>query len=393
MTFGEIKALNPDPVLAITGRFRADTRVRKMDLGVGMYRNSAGQTPVFDAVKQAEKILVREQSSKSYLGSDGDPDFVRLLAAEACGWSAVSGLQTVGGTGALRLAAELLANTKPGRRIWMGVPTWPNHLPIFAAARLDVAPVSLLDPATQRYRPGVLLEALQDASPGDAVLLHGCCHNPTGIDPDPAFWADAVRVIAARGLVALVDTAYQGLGQGWQEDGLGLRCLAGHIPHLLVAYSCDKNFGLYRERVGALLVAGSAPAENNVLLSHLTTLARANYSMPPDHGAAVVRVILENDSLRQAWRTELSGMRIRIRDLRAALAARGRIGGIELADLATGNGMFAMLPLSSTEIDLLQTEHAIYMAHSGRINIAGLGEHQIDRFVAALGAVQLKSAA
>jgi aromatic-amino-acid transaminase len=393
MPFGHLETLTPDPVLAITGRFRADPRAWKMDLGVGVYRNSAGQTPVFEAVKQAETLLAREQSSKSYLGSDGDPDFVRRMAAEACTWNAVAGLQTVGGTGALRLAAELLALTKPGRRIWMGVPTWPNHLPIFTAAVLDVAPVPLLDRATQRHRPGVILDALRDADPGDAVLLHGCCHNPTGIDPDLSFWTDAARIITARGLVPLVDMAYQGLGQDWTEDGLGLRCLAERVPHLLVAYSCDKNFGLYRERVGALWVSGSTPAQTRVLVSHLTALARANYSMPPDHGAAVVRVILENAPLRQAWRAELSGMRTRVRGLRTALAAHGRIGAVDLSDLATGNGMFAMLPLSVAQIDLLQTDHAIYMAHSGRINIAGLAEHQIDRFVAALGAVQIKNAA
>jgi aromatic-amino-acid transaminase len=393
MTFADLNILTPDPVLAITGRFRADTRARKMDLGVGVYRNSTGQTPVFEAVKEAETFLAREQSTKAYLGSDGDPDFVRLLAAEACSWTAAAGLQTVGGTGALRLAAELLAGTKPSRRIWMAVPTWPNHLPIFTAARLDVASVPLLDSGTQRYRPGAFLDALRDAAPGDAVLLHGCCHNPTGIDPDLSFWHDAARLITARNLVPLVDMAYQGLGQGWNEDGLGLRLLAERVPHLLVAYSCDKNFGLYRERVGALLVAGSTSTETNVLVSHLTALARANYSMPPDHGAAVVRVILESESLTRAWRAELSGMRSRIRGLRNALAAHGRVGAVDLGDLAAGNGMFAMLPLSVAEIDLLQTEHAIYMAHSGRINIAGLAEHQVGRFVDALGAVQIKSAA
>jgi aromatic-amino-acid transaminase len=393
MTFGNLSALPADPLLAIMGRFRADTRARKMDLGVGVYRNSAGQTPVFEAVKHAETTLAREQSTKSYRGSDGDPEFVRLLAAEACGERAMTGLQTVGGTGALRLAAELLAYTRPGRRIWMGVPTWPNHLPIFSAARLDVVPVTLLDPNTQRYRPRALLDALRDATPGDAVLLHGCCHNPTGIDPDRSYWEDAARIMTARGLVPLVDMAYQGLGQGWNEDGLGLQHLAERVPHLLLAYSCDKNFGLYRERVGALLVAGSTPAQTNVLVSHLTALARANYSMPPDHGAAVVRVILESDSLTRAWRAELSDMRSRIRGLRTALAAHGRIGAVDLGELAAGNGMFAMLPLSIAEIDLLQTEHAIYMAHSGRINIAGLAEQQIERFVDALGAVQIKSAA
>jgi aromatic-amino-acid transaminase len=364
-----------------------------MDLGVGVYRDSRGDTPVFGAVKLAEKYLVEAQSTKTYLGSEGDPAFVALLAAQAFQWTGAAGVQTVGGTGALRLAGDLLACTKPGRRIWMGLPTWPNHLPIFAAAGLRAATVDLLEATTGRYRPEKLLEALRDAAPGDAVLLHGCCHNPTGVDPRGDFWERAAELIVARGLVPLVDVAYQGLGQGWDEDGAGLRLLAQRVPDLLVAYSCDKNFGLYRERVGALFIAGASANERQMLCNQVVALARTSYSMPPDHGAAVVRMILEDQELTRNWRAELDGMRRRIRRLRTALADHGRIGSVDLRPLAEGQGMFAMLPVSVAEIDLLQTEFGIYMPHSGRINIAGLAEDHVDRFVDALRAAQCRSAA
>jgi aromatic-amino-acid transaminase len=392
VSFDDLPIMAPDPILALMRRFRADTRPRKMDLGIGVYRDARGRTPVFAAVKSAERHLLETQETKAYLGSEGDLDFVALLGAEALQWRTAAGLQTVGGTGALRLAAELLASTGC-RRIWMGVPSWPNHLPLFVASGLRVATVELFDVATQRYCPAALLEALQDADPGDAVLLHGCCHNPTGVDPQPGFWDSIADVIIARELVPLVDVAYQGLGRGWAEDGAGLRSLAQRVPNLFVAYSCDKNFGLYRERVGALFVARAAAAETQKLCAHLAARARTHYSMPPDHGAAIVRVILQDQALTRLWRAELDGMRRRILDLRAALARHGRIGAVDLKPLADGQGMFALLALSAAQIDVLQLEFGIYMAHSGRINIAGMAPEQVDRFVDALHVVQRQNAA
>jgi len=404
VTFGLLEPPLADPLLALMARFRADTRLRKIDLGVGVYRDARGATPVFAAVKAAERQLLRDQDTKAYLGVEGDLEMVNLLGAEALNRPRLPGLQTVGGTGALRLAAELLATTRTRRRIWLGMPTWPNHVPIFTAAGLAVATVDLCDGATRTPRPAALLEALRRAAPGDAVLLHACCHNPTGIDPEPGFWDELAAVIVARELVPLVDMAYQGLGCGWSEDGAGVEQLVDTVPTLLVAYSCDKNFGLYRERVGALfvagaehgaasdLVAGSEHGHTDVLLRHLTHLARANYSMPPDHGAAVVRTILADAALTVLWRAELDAMRKRIALLRRTLAAYGRIGAIDLASLAGGHGMFAMLPLSPPQIDALEREHGIYLAQSGRINIAGLPE-SMTRVIDALGAVQRQHAA
>jgi aromatic-amino-acid transaminase len=399
VAFANLTPLAPDPVLALMERFRTDPRVRKMDLGVGMYRDARGETPVFAAVKLAEKRLLEEQPSKSYLGSGGDQDFVARLGAlvfDSPGnprSTRMAGLQTVGGTGALRLASDLLASSVPGRRIWLPAPTWPNHAQIFAASGLQVMTLELFDPATGSYGFEGLLSALRAAEPGDAVLLHGCCHNPTGVDPSPGFWVAVAEQITARGLVPLVDLAYQGMGRGWDEDGSGLRCLAERAPQLLVAYSCDKNFGLYRERVGALFVAGRVARETALLGNHLQALARANYSMPPDHGASVVRIILEDETLLGLWAAELERMRMRIHQLRAALAAHGRLGAVDLGLLKHGQGMFALLPISPQEVDLLNADFGIYMARSGRINIAGLAEDEIERFVMALRNVQRKTAA
>jgi aromatic-amino-acid transaminase len=430
MAFGELAAHPPDGVLALMQRFRVDSRSWKMDLGVGVYRDAYGSSPVFAAVKLAERLLLESQNTKTYLGSEGDPEFVQRLKAEALDGTAgerLVGVQCVGGTGALRLAAELLAQTQTGRRLWMGLPSWPNHLPICAAARLATQTVDLSDPATAGYRPEALLDALQGepnalgerdtvhperparpdspaladspgrsaagAQPGDAVLVHACCHNPTGVDGGLPFWERLADIVIERRLVPVVDMAYQGLGRGWDEDAAGVRLLAARVPHLLVAYSCDKNFGLYRERVGALFMQGANAAESHRLFDHAVAIARANYSMPPDHGAATVRTILESGALRASWRNELDGMRTRLRELRAALAARGRVGCVDLSTLARGDGLFAVLPLSGVQIDRLQSDHAIYLAPSGRINIAGLAAERIDAFVDALRAVQRKHAA
>jgi len=392
VSFGSLSPASNDPLLALIGQFRADTRARKLDLGVGVYRDAEGQTPIFAAVKHAERRSAEEQSTKCYLGCEGDPEFVRLLGRQVFGHSCARGLQTVGGTGALRLAADLLARNNPKCRIWIALPTWPNHLPILQEAGLQAMSVDTYDVERHLFRPERLLDALANAAPGDAVLLHACCHNPTGIDPDMAFWTNIADIMVARGLIALVDSAYQGLGQGWIEDGAGLNALVERVPHVLVAYSCDKNFGLYRERVGALFVAGTQRDDAKLLCNHLSALARTSYSMPPDHGAAIVRLILQDAALTQRWAAELDTMRARMRGLRVALAERGRVGAVDLNALRQGNGMFAMLALDPRDIPRLQCEFGIYLAPNGRMNIAGLAEKNIDLFIDALSAVQCGTA-
>jgi aromatic-amino-acid transaminase len=387
MRFATLTRQPDDPLLRIIGQHAADPRPGKIDLGVGVFRDEAGHTPVMTAVKAAEARLLADQASKSYLGPEGDVGFVRALAslviADAVATDRVVGLQTPGGTGALRLAAEVLARAGVAR-IWIGSPSWANHAPLFRLAGVEPAMIPCFDLTTQTFDLDGFLAGLGDAAEGDAVLLHGCCHNPIGIDPDAAGWAAIARHVAERALLPVVDLAYQGLGDGFEVDANGARTILSAVPECLLAYSCDKNFGLYRERTGALFAVSPDAETGGVVLSNLLSLARANWSMPPDHGAAIVRIILEDEGLTAEWRDELETMRQRLASLRAALAAGGRIGTIDLGAVAHGKGMFATLPLSPAQVEWLRDRHAIYMAGSGRINIAGFNTAAVATFHDAL---------
>ncbi|WP_343525908.1 aromatic amino acid transaminase [Sphingomonas sp.] len=387
MRFATLTRQPDDPLLRIIGQHAADPRPDKVDLGVGVFRDEEGHTPVMTAVKAAEARLLAEQPSKSYLGPEGDKGFVRALAtlvlADTVAADRVVGLQTPGGTGALRLAAELLARAGVAR-IWIGSPSWANHAPLFKQAGVEPALIPCYDLTSQMFDLDGFLAGLDKAAEGEAVLLHGCCHNPIGIDPDATGWQAIADYVARRALTPVVDLAYQGLGDGFDADAAGARTILAAVPEALLAYSCDKNFGLYRERTGALFALSPDADTGGVVLSNLLALARANWSMPPDHGAAVVRIILEDPALTQEWRDELETMRRRLADLRATLAAGGRIGTIDLAAVAGGKGMFATLPLSPTQVEWLRDRHGIYMAGSGRINIAGFSMAAIPRFHDAL---------
>ncbi|WP_267432558.1 aromatic amino acid transaminase [Sphingomonas sp. GM_Shp_1] len=387
MRFANLTRQPDDALLRIIGQHAADPRANKIDLGVGVFRDEEGRTPVMTAVKAAEARLLAEQPSKSYLGPEGDVGFVRALAAlvlaDTVAADRVVGLQTPGGTGALRLAAELLARAGVPR-IWIGSPSWANHAPLFRQAGVEPVMIPCYDLTSQVFDLDGFLRGLDSAAEGEAVLLHGCCHNPIGIDPDAAGWTAIARHVADKALTPVVDLAYQGLGDGFDQDAAGARTILSAVPEALLAYSCDKNFGLYRERTGALFALSPDADTGVVVLSNLLSLARANWSMPPDHGAAIVRIILEDEALSREWRDELETMRQRLASLRAALAAGGRIGSIDLAAVAGGKGMFATLPLSPTQVEWLRDRHGIYMAGSGRINIAGFSTEAIGRFHAAL---------
>jgi aromatic-amino-acid transaminase len=281
-----------DALLALIGLFRDDPRQGKLDLGVGVYRDDSGATPIMAAVKEAERILLETRTTKSYLGPEGDLVYVDLLKPIAFGTNPgprLTGVQTPGGTGALRLGAELIAAAKPGARVLVGTPTWPNHAPIIKATGLTLVAHPFFDVATQCLDFAALTAAVGAAGPGDVVLLHGCCHNPAGADLDDGQWDELADLLAARGVTPFVDLAYQGLGRGLDADAYGTRRLIATLPEVIVAYSCDKNFGLYRDRVGALYVAARDEAAAAVVRSNLAALARVNWSMPPDHGAAIVR--------------------------------------------------------------------------------------------------------
>ncbi|MCP3732717.1 aromatic amino acid transaminase [Sphingomonas sp. MG17] len=375
----------PDALLAVIGMHRADPRPDKIDVGVGVYRDETGTTPVMGAVKAAEARLLSEQVSKSYLGAEGDQTFTDSLAHVALGEalaadSRITGIQTPGGTGALRLAAELLARTERRPTVWVGAPTWPNHAPIFGEAGLRVASHGYFDAARGDLDFNLFVDGLTGAQPGDVVLLHGCCHNPTGTAFDAAQWQQLATMVVARGLVPLVDLAYQGLGRGLAEDAAGMRALLTAAPEALVAYSCDKNFALYRERVGALWVQAPSPAVAVPVRETLLVLARSLWSMPPDHGAAAVREILSDAALSADWQAELTGMCERINALRLALGQAHPA----LAPIARQQGLFALLPIDRGAVRQLRERHAIYMPDSGRINIAGLRHETVAPFIDAL---------
>ncbi len=380
----------PDALLALIKLHDADPRADKIDLGVGVYRTGQGETPVFGAIKAAEARLVAEQDSKAYLGPEGDMGFVHALMPYVFGGDParggrIEGMQTPGGTGAVRLALAL-AKRAGVTRVLMGTPSWPNHAQILADLGLELVafPHATADGQADF---AALKTALAGAGAGDAVLLHGCCHNPTGIDYTPAQWGEIAALLADGGVLPIVDLAYQGLGEGLEEDAFGARAVVDAVPEALVAYSCDKNFGLYRDRVGALYVLARDGEDLNRVLSNGHALARAAWSMPPDHGAAAVRLVLEDKAMTAQWLDELDQMRARIGQVRAALGEAGAAGSLDLAPLARGRGMFAMLPLSKEQIERLRTDHGVYMAGSGRINIAGLTMGNLPKFVAALADV------
>lgn len=363
-----------DPLLALIGIFKADPRADKVDLGVGVYRDEAGHSPIFRAVKAAERRIWESQDSKAYVAPEGDQGFLDLLWTMVGGKASpvhAAGVQTPGGSGALRLAADLIRQAGTGK-IWLGLPSWPNHAGIFAAAGLEIETYPYFDVPSQTLLLDGMLEALRKAQPGDAVLLHASCHNPTGAPLGAADWARIAEVIAARGLVPLIDSAYQGFGAGFDCDVAGLRALVSAIPEALVAVSCSKSFGLYRERTGALFAVAAAEATAATARSNLVAIARTSYSMPPDHGAAIVRTILGTPELYDDWRAELESMRERLAALRRSFAAA--LGDRWSNSLAIGRqeGMFSLLPLTPTEVMALREKHGVYMPTSGRINIAGL---------------------
>jgi aromatic-amino-acid transaminase len=374
-----------DSLIALIALAEADPRPEKIDVGVGVYRDAAGNTPILGAVKAAERILVETQETKAYIGSQGDARFVALIKPivfgdDAGGDERIVGLQTPGGCGALRLGADLIARANPNARIYVGEPTWPNHAPLIGAAGVEMVyyPYYAKDSRTICFDR--MMAAFGEAEAGDLILLHGCCHNPTGADLDMEQWRAVAEIVSARGLIPFVDLAYQGLGKGLEADAAGVRLVVEAAEQAIVAQSCDKNFGCYRDRLGSLFVKGSSARAAGIAFGNLLGLARTMWSMPPDHMAAVARIILEDEALRADWRAELDGMCGRIRQLRARLA----VYDTRLAFIEGQNGMFSMLPLTPAQVLELRAEKGIYMAGSGRFNVVGLSDESVERFAAAV---------
>jgi len=386
-----LQAQPADALLALIKLHAADPRDDKIDLGVGVYRTGDGATPVFKAIKGAEQRLVDEQDSKSYLGPEGDGGFVSGLMPYIFGENPerggrIAGMQTPGGTGAVRLALAL-AQKAGARRVHLGTPSWPNHAQIVSDLGLETVPFDHALPDGTANLDAVL-RVIREGGEGELVLLHGCCHNPTGIDYTDEQWRAIADALADSAVLPVLDIAYQGLGHGMEEDAAGIRTVIDAVPEALVAYSCDKNFGLYRDRVGAFYVLAKEAGDLDAIMSNANMLARETWSMPPDHGGAAVRIVVEDKDLTRDWLGELDDMRERMRGVRERLAAAdGDIPGLNLSALADQNGLFAVLPLSSDQIAALRKDHGIYMAGSGRINVAGLHRGNIDKFIAALATV------
>jgi len=380
----DLPPVESDSLLALIALCDADPRPEKIDVGVGVFRDGAGRTPILQVIKQAERRLVETQTSKSYLGSAGDKRFTELLRPILLGEHAyderIVGVQTPGGTGAVRLGMELIATANPGARVIVGTPTWPNHAPMILASGLEMAAYPYYERAQSIIRFDAMIEALSEGRPGDVALLHGCCHNPTGADLNHEQWAKVTRLVVERGLIPFVDIAYQGFGRGLNEDAHGLRGILSACDEVVVAQSCDKNFSVYRDRVGSLFLKTGSREASETAMAHVFQSAREMWSMPPDHGAAAVHIVLEDDELRARWHVELAAMRDRINAVRQRIAAAHP----KLAFIGGQFGMFSMLPISKEQVLRLRENYAIYMADSGRFNVVGMSDDQVDRFVAAI---------
>lgn len=378
----------PDAILSLMGAFRDDPRAAKIDLGVGVYKDAQGVTPVMRAVHEAERRIWAAETTKTYTALAGDATFldavVALVLGAAVPRARVAAVATPGGTGAVRQGAELV-RMMGVERVWVPEPTWPNHLSILRHVGLEARPYRYLDAGTLAVDAEGMLADLAGAGPRDAVLLHGCCHNPTGADPEPATWAALADLLRERGALPFVDLAYLGFGLGLDLDAAATRMLAGG-GECLVAVSCSKNFGIYRERTGLLMAVAGDEATARVAQSNLAHLNRQNYSFPPDHGARVVSTILGDEALRADWMAELEDTRARMIALREALVAelRRATNSGRFDALLSHRGMFSRLGLSPAQVEALRHDHGIYMVGDSRINVAGLSEATIPVLAAAV---------
>ena len=394
--FQSLNALPADPILRLVAEYQADTNPNKIDLGIGIYKDENGDTPVMTAVKKAEQRILDSQNSKKYVGPTGSPAYNAAVAELLFGAQLNSTLggrrvtvQAPGGCGGLRLAAEFLKLASPEATVWVSDPTWANHIPLMSAAGLKISKYPYYDYATHSVRFDEMLSCLQQVPKGDIVLLHGCCHNPCGADLSLAQWQAVRDVALAQGFTVLIDLAYQGLGDGLEEDMAGTRLMAESLPELVVVSSCSKNFGLYRERTGAMTLITESDAETKTATTLIAAAARAMYSMPPDHGAEVVQLILNDPELRSEWDTELTSMRDRINSLRAKLVAQTRAAGIDrdFGFIENEKGMFSFLGVSVEQVQTLVKDYSIYLVDSSRINVAGINDANVEYMADSLAKV------
>jgi len=391
--FESLEPAAADAILGLIGEHRADPRPEKIDLGVGVYRNVAGDTPVMDVVKKAEHRLVGTQTSKAYIGTAGDPEFnaamQELVFADSVSVERLSTIQTPGGSASLRVAAGLLLRANPDAVLWVSDPTWNNHTPLLGGAGLKLKTYPYYDAESNSIRFDDMLDAMRAADSGDIVLLHACCHNPSGLDPSEEQWRAIADVIVERGLLPFVDMAYLGFAHDLETDAFSVRHLAGRVPEMLVSTSCSKNFGLYRDRVGTLTMLAADADRCGIVNSQANSFVRTMYSVPPDHGAAVVSIILNDAELRAQWVAELDGMRERLSGMGALLhdALKTKAPGHDFSHLLHSNGMFCFLGVTPEQVDRLKKDFGVYMVGSSRINVAGITPGNVDYLASSIAAV------
>jgi len=385
--FESLKPAAIDPILGLMAAFREDPRDNKIDLGVGVYQDDRGRTPVMEAVKRAESKLMELEKTKSYQGIAGDAEYnSRMLALMfGDGHSILSSgriktLQAPGGSGALRVGAEVIKRARPEAKLWVGVPTWPNHIPLLGGAGFEIEEYPYYDMQSRQINSELMMETLRKVPAGDVVLLHGCCHNPTGADLTNAQWDEITEIALERGFIPFIDTAYQGLGDGLEEDAYGMRTMAEKLPEIVIASSCSKNFGLYRERTGSITFITQTAEQAGIVAAQAMTVARQLYSMPPAHGALLVSLILGDEELCTDWKAELEEVRLRIKSMRTLLAdsIQDNAQGMDFSHIKRQNGMFSFLGVKPEHLVRLREEFGIYIVSSTRINLAGINSSNIN---------------
>lgn len=388
--FEKFSLVPPDPILKLIVEHKNDTRSNKIDLGVGVFRDASGKTPIMGVVKEAERYLLDTQQSKAYIGLAGDADFnfamQNLILDQSVTDDRFATIQTAGGSTSLRVAIELIRKSTKDLTVWVSEPTWNNHIPILDSVGVNVDIYPYYDVINNQLNFEGFIECLNNIPSGDVVLLHACCHNPTGMDPTPEQWQEITEVIAKRKIIPLIDNAYQGLANGLSEDAFAIKLMAEKVDEMLIASSCSKNFGLYRDRAGTLTIVSENAKTNLHARSHALKIIRTMCSVPPDHGCAVVSHILNNNELRDRWIIELGEVKDRLKEMRVLLnqALNDRTADFDSSHLTKANGMFSYLGVNSEQVQEMKIKHGVYMEGAGRINLAGITKENVNALADAI---------
>ena len=388
--FEKFSLVPPDPILKLIVEHKNDSRANKIDLGVGVFRDASGKTPIMQVVKEAERYLLDTQQSKAYIGLAGDADFnfamQNLILDQNITDDRFATIQMAGGSTSLRVAIELIRESSEDLTVWVSEPTWNNHIPLLDSVGVNVGKYPYYDEISNQLDFEGLMECLRNIPSGDVVLLHACCHNPTGMDPSPEQWQEITEVIVKRKIIPLIDNAYQGLANGLSEDAFAIKLMAEKVDEMFIASSCSKNFGLYRDRAGTLTIVSENAKTNLHARSHAMKIIRTMCSVPPDHGCAVVSHILHNNELRDRWIIELGEVRDRLKEMRLLLnqALNERTSNFDSSHLTKANGMFSYLGVNSEQVQKMKIKHGVYMEGAGRINLAGITGDNVNALADAI---------